>query len=375
MRTLCMASTLLLGLFPLLSFAACSEGSHSSASAPNANNPIATDSTALPTDSVTPEPVATDSTAPEEAPGNSQTGSIGASYTPECQVDADCVDTSVYGPAAVSDVELVGAQCMHLSVTTELPVCECSVRYAVPDAGAADAPVAKLYPGNRPEGCSEQTRSGNCLYCENEFPGCDTRDTHSCDAVCADVTERVRRDARKAYQVRTRLARCVAEYTKVCHVITEIDGQCYVGRFGAWLPAPVDCSLSDDELAAHFKDPSTDPCGPRPSVSCTQSEDCPRGLACTDGTCQSCERRCTVTSAGSTCEGGGACAPDEACARGTCVPAANAACGSQGDRANDCPENQSCYVTGISSTGRGNENSHSSCIATDPSSNVPGLEN
>jgi hypothetical protein len=359
---------LLLGLLPFLSFTACSNASRTAAPVPvgvgssEAADPAGND----PKTSSSAEPASTHPAAPDQTPDNSQTGSVGQSDTPECEVDADCVDTDQSGP--IGSVELIGSQCMHLSVTSELPLCECSLR--ITSLPAADAGtggysfVAQAFPGNRPGGCSESSRSGGCLYCASEFPGCDIRDPHSCEAVCADVAQREDEEDRKSFDVRTRLARCVADHTNICHFITEVAGQCYVGRFGAWSP-PLDCTLSDDELAAHFNDPEAEPCGPRPAVSCTRSEDCPGGLACTNGVCQSCEQRCTITGAGETCVGGGVCAADEICARGTCVPSANAACGWQDDAHQlNCPAEQQCYVTGISSTGRGNESSQSFCAGS-----------
>lgn len=289
---------------------------------------------------------------------------VGASYEPECQVDADCVDVSDHGP--LGTYELIGAECKHISAVYELPVCECSMQLSpttLHGPVAADAGVFRMYPGNRPKECSELTRSGACLYCASEFPGCDIGDPRSCDAICADMTARRDRDYRKSYEVRTRLARCVAEHTNVCRVITEIDGQCVVGRFGDWLPAPVDCSLSDEDLSKHFGDPMDQPCAPPATVACSRSGDCPRGLACTNGVCESCELRCTdgVEPGTSECEGGDACAEGEACAGGTCVPAVRAACGDYEDRFVACPEDESCLVTGISSAGRGNESASSFC--------------
>jgi len=165
-------------------------------------------------------------------------------------------------------------------------------------------------------------------------------------------------DAQRTFEVGYRLAHCNEDHT--CSVVTTIDGQCYLGPFGGWLPERVDCSLSDCELLERLVPPvfGKDECQPRPDVACSTSSDCPRGLSCADGICGPCGQQCTIDESGSACRGGGACADGEVCVDATCVPEANAtAC----DWFGDCPENQQCVVSGVSSTGRGNENTRSFC--------------
>lgn len=346
----------LLALLPLPpSFLACSDDVPG-APAPNGNG--------APTSEAAADPLVSPTSPTEDSAGvdNSQTGSIGASPEPECQLDSDCIDSNGHGPTG--SVELVGAECNFVAAEYDTPTCECSMRLTLQpmsDAGTAETREYPAHPGNRRNGCSELSRAGDCLYCENEFPGCDIADPQSCDAVCADMAERQNRDHRKSYQVSTRLARCVVESNNnVCRVVTEIDGQCYAGRFGSWLPAPLDCGLPDAELLARSSDRASAPCQERPAVSCARAEDCPGGLACAGGACTICGSLCQTggnDGEAESCEGGGTCAGGETCVGFTCVPDANLTCTSF----TDCGRDHQCLVTGVSSTGRGNENTRSFC--------------
>jgi len=252
------------------------------------------------------------------------------------------------------------------------PVCECRLRRTpeAVDAGSLEPYEYERYAGNREDGCSDLRTSGQCLYCENEFPGCDVNVPTSCDAVCADIAERDHQDHQQPDDVSIRAARCSTDRT--CSVVTAINGQCYLGDYGAFLPAPIDCNLPDTELRARLERLESglspidgEACAPRPEVTCQSSEDCPRGLSCADGVCGPCTRFCTTTvenpSVADDCRGGGACADGEVCAEDMCIPATNATCKS----VSDCPENHSCVVSGLSGTARGNEASQSFCRPDD----------
>jgi hypothetical protein len=290
---------------------------------------------------------------------NSQTGSIGQAV---CLTDSDCgVEgaTELQGPRG--HVEFVAAACTHTVSNDGLPTCECRMRMTrYPDAQTVAAELepyeGTLHPGNRPDRCSEYSRAPGCLYCENEFPGCDIGDANSCDAVCADMTERLELDLQTSLRVSTRLARCVSPSR--CDVVTEIDGQCYAGPPESHEPARLDCGLPDAELIQHLDAPGVASCEPRPVVSCAASEDCPRGLACNAGRCESCSVTCVIAEGQeAACTGGGVCATGESCTSGTCVPAGNTECRDS----SDCPPNHSCSLTGISAAGRGNANTQSFC--------------
>jgi hypothetical protein len=285
---------------------------------------------------------------------SSQTGSIGGA---ECLKDEDCASLEAEGAGlAWGRAELLGSSCNHQVHNAGRPTCECTIRmlFSAGDAGvSAESREIRLYPGNRPDSCSEFSRGPGCLYCERDFPGCDIASPQSCDAVCADITARFDREAQQTYAVEARLTRCdPVSYS--CQRVTQVDGECYAGRFGDPLPAKLDCNASDETLIEHLGDPAEPACAPRAEVACTASEDCPRGLACKSGSCVSCEQTCGTESG---CEGGGECAGGEVCAAGTCVPMANAEC--QGFV--DCPDNQQCLVSGTSGTGRGTEATRSFC--------------
>lgn len=320
-----------------------------------------------PGDSQVTDPQVTDpqptSEPSEPSPGidNSQTGSVGGSPTPECAVDADCATLPESDLAAMQSarVELLGAQCSHEVINGARPTCACHLRrsWSSADAGAPEAIEYDRYPGNRADHCSEHAFSGVCMYCENEFPGCDTGDAGSCDAVCADVASRDEAEMRHPYALGIRLAHCNADLT--CSVVSSIDGQCYLGHFGDYEPPRVDCNLSDEALLALLASPpSGNECAPRPEPSCATSADCPRGLSCAGGVCGPCGAICSTMDAGGVCRGGGACADGEVCVEDTCVLEANVTCSWFGE----CPDDQLCAVSGVSATGRGNEATRSLCI-------------
>jgi len=292
---------------------------------------------------------------------NSQTGSVGQSPIPECEVDADCAVLPSWTGSV--RVELVSAACSHDLNSVTVPLCECVLRATAdaPDAGTAETREYRRYPGNRDYRCSEHSFWGSCLYCGNEFPGCNIDDLHSCDAVCTDMTEREENDIRREHEIGYRLARCNEDRT--CRVVTTIDGQCYLAPFGRSNPEPVDCSLGDAELLQRLAVSSgKEECQPRPTVNCATSSDCPRGLSCAGGVCGPCTQSCITTGSngddGWECEGGGACADGEVCVDQVCVPGANA---TECNWFGQCPENQLCVVSGVSSTGRGNEDTRSFC--------------
>jgi hypothetical protein len=278
----------------------------------------------------------------------------------ECLKDEDCTLDEEGVGLAWGRAELLGSSCNHEVHNDGRPTCECriSMIFSAGDAGVSAEPrEISLYPGNRPDDCSEYSRGAGCLYCERDFPGCDIADPQSCDAVCADISARFDQEAHRTYAIEARLTRCDPE-SYHCQRVTQVDGACYAGRLGA-LQARLDCSASDETLIEHLGDPAEPPCAPRAEVACAASEDCPRGLACKSGSCASCEQTCISAGNDSefVCQGGGECTADEVCAAGTCVPAGNAECTWFGD----CTENQSCLVSGTSGTGRGNADTRSFC--------------
>jgi hypothetical protein len=242
-------------------------------------------------------------------------------------------------------------------------MCECRglLTRTDPLPGEASSFEVQQYPGNRPGGCSEWTTPG-CLYCASEFPGCSADDPTSCDAVCADMTARVARAFQRSFVARARLSRCE---TNTCHVVTEIEGRCYLGQPQRGDPPEVDCNLSDDELMALVEadmrpgTPSTS-CPPVAPVGCTSAIDCPRGLACNDGRCGSCSDVCSYPIGqpeAAVCEGDSSCASGELCTQSRCVPSENLGC----RFFTDCTEGEQCVLSGTSGEGRGNAEARSFC--------------
>jgi hypothetical protein len=305
-------------------------------------------------------PSAEDASGGESAEGN--VSLPGGRPVLECEVDSDCIPQRL-APLDIS-VQLVSAECTHLYEAHPVCACEIDGIFREPTTGQSNTVAGQLVPGNRVGGCSEFGRTpGSCVYCESEFPGCDIADAGSCDAVCADVLERMRVEWARTLPVTTRLARCIKEpnYFR-CDTVFELGGMCYAGPLSFELP-PLDCSLSDEELATHRFDSSQYPtCAPRAQVACSRSEECPRGLACNlsvaPGRCEPCPQVCVG------CGFTDGCATGEVCVEDTCVLEANATCRSF----TECPEEHSCKISSISSIGRGNESSRSVC---EPYSGLP----
>jgi len=232
--------------------------------------------------------------------GTAEPGSAPGSV--ECYLDTECQRDLSYWSEPNGSVQLVAAAC-HIPTFLgggQQPFCECQLRRTPqPRPGESPDPyVFSAWPGNRPGGCSEYARTPGCSYCEREFPGCNIDDAASCDAVCADFTEREQREFARTFSVRERLALCSAQHT--CEHLYELEGKCYVGELSRFEARAHDCSLSDAELLAQSTSAETPSCAPRAEVSCASASDCPGGLACKDGVCGPCVQQCqgSVESAG-----------------------------------------------------------------------------
>ncbi len=291
---------------------------------------------------------------PSGDPQNGQIGSIGAS---ECFRDEQCeVDMNAL-TEPIGTVALAAARCDHQNVDP-LPVCHCDLRIT-PTAESGRQPfMATEYAGLRPGGCSVFGRGQECLYCAADFPGCRTDEPGSCDATCADLSERINEEFSRAFDATARLARCTEDNT--CVRLFELEGTCYAGSLGVrWLP-PLDCSQSDAALLARHGERVEAPCDAPAPASCETALDCPAGLACNDGRCGRCADQCSYPTGQpelAVCDGDANCAPDELCAMGTCVPEENLEC----RFFTQCPDGD-CVLSGLDPTSeRGNESTRTFC--------------
>lgn len=270
--------------------------------------------------------------------------------------------------------ELIDAQCTHWNTSEPLPVCQCTLHttrlssepdpvrpWEAWDEGTTE--VVAL-PGHRPNGCSEYARAPSCLYCENEFPGCNVDDPGSCDIVCADMADRYDAEMAKTYDVNSRVARCGE--SSECEYVTEIDGACYARNpVQKDLPA-FSCDLSDDELLRHKEESYVPSCDARPVAPCADGSSCPRGLACDNsGTCTTCSTAGSCSdaeAAAGRCPPSPRCAEGEVCIESRCIPQDNVECVTQVD----CAEGEVCVLSGIDATGgRGNAATRSFCRVHD----------
>jgi len=279
-----------------------------------------------------------------------------------CSSDDDCAArlTAWVEPSPVS-VSLVSTSCTHSYPGDPLPLCMCNVHIKPSDSSRDEFDTA-FYPGYRgfppPEGCSEYGRGPTCLYCADEFPGCNAESPgDTCTAICQDLALRVQQDSERRRALKVRVARCNSSCN--CDHVFELDGQCYSGDV---LPDALgyDCSLSDAELLA--KGQNRQPSCPAPPVlRCRTTDDCPGGLACNSGRCGPCLMgSCSLVNNDPpswTCEGDATCAAGEVFAAGLCIPKAQAACRDQFQ----CPGGE-CVLSGIDRKAiRGNSRTFSYC--------------
>jgi hypothetical protein len=284
-------------------------------------------------------------------------------YDAQCAIDIDFDDWRLPEGRA----ELVGAACTYGPFLSHYPLCECRVhrsRLEGDERPWGDGPdEVLLYPGARSGGCSERGRlPSSCLYCGNDFPGCNVDDAASCDAICADMARRYDTDMQKTFSVESRVARCAEEGVS-CAYVTEIDGLCYARDPREKELPSFDCSLDDAQILEHRDERHAAACAELPVAECEVTSDCPRGLACDRGTCVTCGAGCGDNDGRVIpCPGAPACADGELCLLNTCVPAANLGC----ELGRDCPEGEICSLSGMDLTGgRGNGSTRTLCLPRD----------
>ena len=283
----------------------------------------------------------------ESGGGFEATGGSDPVGAKDCSKDADCdyLEQGL-GQPVWSDATLLSAHCGHLDPGMgPLPTCSC--RILVTPANGSSAFETGLYPGHRLDaegsGCSVFGRTPGCAYCANEFPGCSVDDAdETCTGICDALLAQELSSYREPLDAETRVARCTSDWT--CETITEIEGKCYVGE------PPVDgrgydCALSDQELFALGDSSYERACDPFPEVPCTEASECPRALACVNGSCEA-------------CRSDDVCATGERCLDGFCLLETLIGCAS----ASDCNAAEDCVWSGLDLTqGRGNEDSRAFC--------------
>jgi hypothetical protein len=208
--------------------------------------PPAPSSSASP--SVPPEATSGDNPpSPVPTPGKGSKGELGVG----CAIDADCVSPSLDtyltaqarplpAPRAFSGSKCVGATVLPglPGPIVEGPACHCLDEFGNPNI-IGPAGLGCLYAG----------RTGECLL-SDEFSGCDVTDPSDCDAVCADVHQRLSADAARSIEVELLGALCVQSE---CFHPVRMDDHCSLnGRV-------LDCSSTPAEMVDAFLHPPAPP--------------------------------------------------------------------------------------------------------------------
>lgn len=111
------------------------------------------------------------------------------------------------------------------------------------ERGAAAIPLHG--PGvqpTQPEGCLYFGRDFQCLYREEEFPGCDLASPEtSCKAACDELLTRLRADTARALDATAHGGVCSGEE---CYCTVSLSGKCYVHPE----VTPYDCSLPAEDI-------------------------------------------------------------------------------------------------------------------------------
>jgi hypothetical protein len=179
--------------------------------------------------------------------GSGQTGSVGQSPD-ECSAASDCdprLADEVLGlrrpvPARAS---LSDAQCINLGIVGGAagPACECRV-----DGGSGTLAIGPV--GGD---CFALGRGGDCLWPGRDFDGCQLGQAGACDAICADLEQRLAEDAAKKFDAEAVYDAC-REHT--CHSVVRIGDRCFAD--GSYAEGrSYDCALGGEAiLAAHDAD-------------------------------------------------------------------------------------------------------------------------
>jgi hypothetical protein len=224
-------------------FTACGGNARSDERLPPASSP-------RPDTGVTPEaPSPSDDSPSSPTPGVDTPGK--GELAVACTTDADCASPSlasylsgqgqpVPAPRAFASSKCVGAIVYPAlpAPTVEGPACHC-----MDEIGNADV----IGPAGL--GCFVRGRTGACLL-SDEFSGCDVTDPSDCDAVCADVHQRLTADAARHIDVELLGALCVESQ---CFHPVRKDDRCSVND------RDLDCSSTPAAMVDAFLHPPDPP--------------------------------------------------------------------------------------------------------------------
>ena len=171
-----------------------------------------------------------------------QTGSVGPSAD-ECRVAHDCDERAAnellqFTSATKSSKHFDAAECTQVGVVggPSGPSCVCHV--AGTDGSLDVGPVGL--------DCYALGRGGDCLFAGSEFEGCDVTEKTSCDAICADLEQRLDDDAARIFEASSVYAACEKQE---CKTVVELDGRCFADR--SYLAGRAyDCALGGEAILA-----------------------------------------------------------------------------------------------------------------------------
>jgi len=200
--------------------------------------------------------------------GSGQTGSVGPSPD-ECNAASDCdervadVIAGLRGPAP-GGVSFDAAACINLGIVggPSGSACECHV-----EGGRGTLAI-----GPTGLSCFARGRAGDCLWQGSDFDGCQIGQAGACDAVCADLEQRLADDAARRFDAELVYDAC-RDHT--CHSVLRVGEQCFAdGSYDEG--RSYDCALGGEAiLAAHDADamPAEKPLLPETRASYVEGTD------------------------------------------------------------------------------------------------------
>lgn len=169
----------------------------------------------------------------------------------KCATDGDCVSPALdefvraqAGPQPAPEA-FASSQCVGLGVSPPLPgpVVEGPACHCVDEYGS------QTVIGPAGLGCFLTGRTGECLL-SDEFTGCDVTDPSDCDAICADVHQRLVVDAARSIDVE--LLGAVCAESECFHPLRTNDRCSLGGR-------ELDCGLTPEAMVDAFLHPADPP--------------------------------------------------------------------------------------------------------------------
>lgn len=171
-----------------------------------------------------------------------QTGSVGPSAD-ECLVASDCEERAAdevlqFSSPTTNSKHFDAAECTQVGVVGGPSGPSCVCRIAGTDGSLDVGPVGL--------DCYALGRGGDCLFAGGEFHGCDVTDATSCDAVCADLEQRLDDDAARIFEASSVYAACE---NQECKTVVRLDERCFADH--SYLSGrSYDCSLGGEAIWA-----------------------------------------------------------------------------------------------------------------------------